>query len=263
MSEDFDASLVEALAEVDSDNDFSIPAEESSKDASSSQPVEDEEDVESVEDEYEDEEEEGEEEEEDSEEIDPQLQLMQEMRDELVALRKERDEKGEKEAEEKAEADSEAEIDFVTDEQFDTAVTDREGFNRVMNDVFRAGQQAMLQSIPGIVKEQVDAGIKNAELVSDFYRSNPDLAQVKPLVQNIVAEVVRERGEDADPKKALVEVAKRARSRMPGSKKSKRNVRGKGALNAGGTKAGSGKPRKKGKATVASELESMMGLDEF
>lgn len=253
---EFDMGMLDGLAE----------GEEETED------VVEEEDVEADEEEG-GEEEEGEDEdgEEDSDdgEADDQRSFFKTMQEEVLALRRELSElKGKKEEPEAPPVDDNRPIDFITDDDhFNEVVSDRGKLNGLMNTVFQAGQAAMLQQLPAIVNRQVYKEFQNQQVSMDFYKANPDLRKVVPLVSAVSKELAAEwAGKDGvSQKMVLDEVAKRVRSRMGGGKKSKvvdakERKRNPGAVRTSGARPGNGRPGRSGGMTIADEIAAMSKL---
>lgn len=195
-------------------------------------------------------------------------EMLQGFKDEILSLKEELKEARGKGDEAEAEPEFQA-VEFVDSDGFNEAMSSSEGFNKVLNEVYQAGQQGVIQQLPALVTKMVAQKVAENELVRDFYRSNPDLAKVRPLVTEVAQEVAKELGPDASTKKFLTELAKQTRDRMKASasngKKRGKSVnvhkgRNPGNVRAGGARRGSGRPGKKGKSTIADEIAGMMDL---
>lgn len=191
---------------------------------------------------------------------DPVLSLLQEMRAELTSLREQVKNGGAAEA---APPEPTA-IDFVDEASFDAAVSSREGLNKLLNTVHQAGHASAMQLLPTLVREQAEAVYEQKMRVESFFRSNPDLDKVRPLVSVVAKEVAEEFPESNDYKKLFVEIAKRTRARVSGAKGGGRGAstkhRNPGSVPTGAGRPGSGRPRGRKTENVAAEIKKMMQL---
>lgn len=186
------------------------------------------------------------------------MALIKEMREELQGLRAQLAEQ--KSTETKQE---ETLIEFVDDEMFDSAITSKEGLNKLLNTVHKAGHASAMQLLPTLVREEAQKIYEQRAVIDSFYRSNPDLANVKPVVQAVAKEVQAEFPNERDTKKVFLEIAKRARARVKGSGDGKllsTNRKNPGSVSSGAGRHGSGKPGSKRKPTIADELQIMRRL---
>ena len=266
MSDGFNVEEFEALADVDLELDNRPEVVEEDV----VEPDEDELDDTAYGDDLDDDDgsEDGEEDADDEEEGDVNnsvLETLKALKEEILQLREQVKGKKDDEVDETPQFEA---IEFVDDGAFDEALRSPEGLNKLLNSVFQAGQQAVLQKLPAVVGPMATKAVNDAQLVRDFFRSNPDLAEVKGLVTEVAHEVSKEFGPDSDAKVVMKEIAKRSRARMKGSmdsakevKKAHRRGRNPGAVKGGASRPGSGRPGSgKKQATIADEISAMMNL---
>jgi hypothetical protein len=186
------------------------------------------------------------------------LSLLQEMRAEIASLREQVETQGVGAVEPAAPT----EIDFVDDATFDNAVSSREGLNKLLNTVHQAGHASAMQLLPQLVREQAEKIYSEKMLVESFYRSNPDLDKVRPVVAVVAKEVVAEMPNEKDAKKIMAEVAKRTRARVGGGARGGSSTKHKnpGNVPSGAGRPGSGRPGVKKPENIAAEISKMMQL---
>ena len=187
------------------------------------------------------------------------MSLLQEMRAELVSLREQ------VKSQDKTEPPEPTSIDFVDEAGFEEAVSSQVGLNKLLNTVHQAGHASAMQMLPQLVREQAEAVYEQKMRVESFFRSNPDLDGVRPLVGVIAKEVAEEMPDETSYKKLFLEVAKRTRKRMGGAAGGgKRSTSTKhsnpGSVPSGAGRPGSGRPAGKRKENVAAEIKKMMQL---
>lgn len=154
------------------------------------------------------------------------------------------------------------EIDFVDDETFDRAVSSRDGLNKLLNVVHQAGHASAMQMLPALVKETAEKIFTQKMLVESFYRSNPDLDKIRPVVQQVAKEVEAAMPGEKDAKKILLEIARRSRERAKagggsGSKVTSTKHKNPGNVSRGSGRPGNGRPVKS-KPSVADDIQKML-----
>ena len=111
--------------------------------------------------------------------------------------------------------------------------------------------------------ELIESAIRNHALIENFYRSNPDLDKVRPLVQAVAKEVTAEMSGEKDARKVFLEIAKRSRARIKGTNPSKivsgGNRRNPGHVPPTSARPGNGRSGNK-KSTIADEMARMRDL---
>lgn len=108
----------------------------------------------------------------------------------------------------------EQEIEFLDDEQYGEVMASREALNSALNTVVQAAVQAAMQRVRPITQEAIrEEGVRR-QAREEFFKMNPDLVPVEPVVSVVAAEVDREMGGDGDVQKYFEEVASRVRKRM-------------------------------------------------
>lgn len=155
-------------------------------------------------------------------------------------------------------------IDFVGDQEVDTIVGSKEALNEFLNnalrsmfDTFSPGvSENVLRNIPNIVKSQVMTTVTLQKTVDDFYRENPDLANVREFVGIVGAEIAS-KNPDKPPRWIFEEAGKEARKRLKLKAAADKKTPAQKTTQPGGTKSGRGaKPAPK--TGMAKEIDDML-----
>lgn len=118
------------------------------------------------------------------------------------------------------------EQDFITEEEFDAAVSDPKEFNKLLNKVYQKAvtetrervSEGILRSIPEVVRSNIYT-VTNLKAASEkFYEDNKDLAPFKKVVAAVFEEVASE-NPDKEFHEILGSVADEARKRLDLHKK--------------------------------------------
>lgn len=110
--------------------------------------------------------------------------------------------------------------DFLGDLDLDDLISDKDSFNKLLNNVYQQGikgagvvREAILRDIPSIVRSNVTIISEMQKATNDFYSDNPDLAPFKKVVAAVFEET-----QTKNPSKKftelLDEVGKEARRRL-------------------------------------------------
>jgi hypothetical protein len=231
---------------------------EESSDFGTPEELEDEDEIVDGEESFEDDDE-GDEDDEQEAETSGLAEMLKAMQEELKGLRAQLAEQksgGEK----KEEA---ALIEFVDEALFESAVSSKDGLNKLLNTVHQAGHASAMQLLPALVREEAQKIYEERALIESFYRSNPDLDKVRPVVMTVAKEVAAEFPNEKNTKKLFLEIAKRSRARIgggSGNKVASTKHKNPGSVSSGAGRPGNGRPGGKKKLSISDEINIMKRL---
>lgn len=77
----------------------------------------------------------------------------------------------------------------TTDEDYNSAMESREGFEKVMQKQFSTAYETIMQKVPQMVTEIAQGQMQNHAVVSSFYMSHPHLANHKDVVTGLAQQI--------------------------------------------------------------------------
>lgn len=130
---------------------------------------------------------------------------------------KEREEPQQRGEEEPQETEVEI-LEFVTEDEFEEALDNRENLNRLLTRVAVKTQEQMMRQIPDLVAQTAQRQSELDKSISSFWEDNSDLVEHQDYVA-FVANQVQSENPDASYDAVLEETGKRVRSELNVAKK--------------------------------------------
>lgn len=114
--------------------------------------------------------------------------------------------------------------EFVTEEEFDEIIQDRNKLNEVLNKVAfqsaKAAREAVLRQVPEVVSKTTNRQMSVRQAVQNFYQENPDLQEYGSYVGHI-ANRIKAENPDLGMNDILSKAGQEARSKLNIQKKAK------------------------------------------
>jgi len=161
-------------------------------------------------------------------------------------------------------------IEFVrTEDEFNNALSSRDGLNKLLTGVFQSGRQSMLLEVPEIASSQVQESIEQAMTYFSFYTEHRDLKPFGGLVVQMVQQVQTKNPgwkkdqileEAATKTRELLRMARGEKELSKGDKR--RHKRREPALSSGRSSRKRVKSGKKELSKVAEDVLKMTGMSE-
>jgi len=101
----------------------------------------------------------------------------------------------------------------ITDEMYEDAMRDKDGFTKYTNDLLQVGEQRAMQRVMPMVNQLVQQQFALHTIVNDFYSDNPDLRPYREFVSFLASQVGSKHPDKSYPE-VLGMVEQEARRRL-------------------------------------------------
>ncbi len=101
----------------------------------------------------------------------------------------------------------------ITDDEFDSAISSKEGMQKILDKIEAASaerMQQLIRAIPKVIRSVADEVVSTRLAISDFYQANSDLLPFKPLVKFTINKLQSE-NPDMDLEELLDKAGKEVR----------------------------------------------------
>lgn len=103
----------------------------------------------------------------------------------------------------------------VTDEMYEEALRDKDGFTKYTNDLLQVGEQRAMQRVMPMVNQLVQQQFALHTIVNDFYSDNPDLRPYREFVSFLASQIGSKNPDKSYPEiLGIVESEARKRLRL-------------------------------------------------